>query len=73
MTRIHVGRKAMVAYLSHVRGWTTWRTVQKKIKSGELLIRRTPEGKPFIIEHEVESQLLKQSDAIIGTVIKESK
>lgn len=60
----YVGRKEMIHFLSRLRGWTTWRTIQKKIKGGELIVRRTPEGKPFIIGSEVKKQLLKQSDKL---------
>jgi hypothetical protein len=61
----HVGRKNMLSFLGPFRGWGTWRTVQKKIKSGELIVHRTSEGKPFIIESEVKSQLLGQSEEVL--------
>lgn len=59
----HVGRKAITAYLARVGLCTSWRSVQRRKKAGTLLIRYTPEGQPFIVEQEIITQKLKQSEA----------
>jgi len=65
-TRIgwHVGRKKIVSFLARIGLCTSWRSVQRRRRAGTIIIRRTPEGQPFIIEEEVIQQKLLQSDAL---------
>jgi hypothetical protein len=62
MNEMHFGRKAIIACLTRMGICTSWRSVIRKKKTGSLLIRKTPEGQPFIIESEIIAQKLKQSD-----------
>jgi hypothetical protein len=64
MTGMHFGRKAIIGCLSKMGICTSWRSVIRRKKAGTLLVRYTPEGQPFIIEDEIISQKLKQSDAL---------
>ena len=62
----HIGRKAILAYLTQVGLCTSWRSVQRRKKAGTLMVRYTPEGQPFIIEQEILKQKLKQSEVYLA-------
>jgi hypothetical protein len=64
MTEMHFGRKEIVSCLSRLGICGSWKSVKRRKKAGTLLVRYTPEGKPFIIESEIISQKIKQSDAL---------
>lgn len=66
----HVGRKDILRFLEKNLGVSTWKTVKQWKKKGDIIIRYLPNGKPFIIEREVMTQKLKQSDLILKILKK---
>lgn len=61
----HVGRKDILRFLSRNLGISTWVSVKKWQKKGDIILRYLPNGKPFIIEEEIMRFKLKQSDKIM--------